>query len=107
MFCPKCKSEYVGDVKRCADCDTELVETLLEDEGVKEEFEYVEFVTIAATNNYFIMPIAKSILDSVGIKYFMKGEGLRFMPGIIGPVEIQVPMCDAEVAKELLKDIDL
>ncbi len=38
-WCPKCKNEYVEGIKVCADCGTELVETL---EETKEEEQYTE-----------------------------------------------------------------
>lgn len=106
MICPRCKSEYMEGVTTCVDCGVELVE------GTRESFEdnkdqYVQFVTVATTTNYFLVPLAKSILESAEIAYFMKGDHLSSIPGLMVEVEIQVPEEDAETARELLSDIDL
>ncbi len=106
MICPRCKSEYMEGATTCADCGVELLE------GTREDFrgneaQYVKFVTVAATTNYFLVPLAKSILESAEIVYFVKGDHLQNIPGSIVEIEIQVPEEDVEIARELLSDIDL
>lgn len=103
MYCPKCKAEYVEGIRTCADCGCHLVEKL-ED---CEEGEFREFVSVATTSNRFAVPLAKSILESAGIDYFVNGEMMSGYIGIIVPVDIEVPLKDAETAKELLKDLEL
>jgi antitoxin component YwqK of YwqJK toxin-antitoxin module len=77
---------------------------------------FVRFVTVYKTGDPAFIAFARSILQSEGIKYFIKGEGLQdlfaggrlgtgFNP-VIGPVEIQVDEKDVEKAKELLKQIE-
>lgn len=102
MFCPKCRSEYREGFNICADCETELVEEL----PSETEFEYVEFTSIAETNNLGLIALAKSILDSAGIRYYID-DVQRYIPGCAQFVPIQVPISDAVNAKELLKDIGL
>jgi hypothetical protein len=102
MFCPKCRSEYQEGVSICADCGTELVKKL---PRVKE-FEYVEFATIAETSNWGLAALAKSILDSEDIKYYTN-DMQNYIAGGAFFIRIQVPVSDAERAKELLKDIGL
>jgi hypothetical protein len=99
MFCPKCKSKYREGFNICADCGTELIEEL-----PIEKFEYVELTTIAETNNLGLIALAKSILDSEGIKYYIN-DMLSYIPGCTQ--QIRVPISDAINAKELLKDIGL
>lgn len=103
MFCPKCKSEYREGFNTCADCGTELIEEL---SNVTDEFEYEELTTIAVTNNWGLIALAKSILDSMEIKYYINDIPSYIAAGIIF-VEIQVPISEAINAKELLKDIGL
>ena len=101
MFCPKCKYEYVDGINICGDCGTELVEEL-----PIEKFEYVELTTIAETNDLGLIAIAKSILDSEGIKYYIN-DMQGFIPGCNLFIQIKVPISEAINAKELLKDIEL
>lgn len=102
MFCPKCKCEYREGFDFCSDCKLQLVEEL-----TSEEFQYVEFITIATTSDLSIIPIVKSILDCGEIKYFIKGEMLRGLAILNNVMEIQVPLEDAQNAKDLLKDLDI
>ncbi|MBU3180216.1 hypothetical protein [Clostridium psychrophilum] len=107
MFCPKCKCEYREGFDFCSDCNIQLVEELSGDELENEDFEYVELVTIAATTDLCIIPIVKSILDYGKIKYFIKGEKIRNIAVFDNIMEIQVPLEDAQIAKDLLQDLDL
>jgi hypothetical protein len=107
MFCPKCKSEYRQGFNFCADYKVQLVEGIPSEELPSEEFKYLEFVTVAETSDISIIPIVKSILDYGEIKYFIKGEMIRGIAVFNNIMEIQVPVEDAENAKELLKDLDI
>lgn len=101
MFCPKCRSEYSEGYTTCSDCGSRLVEELPEE----EEFEYVEFTTIAETNNWGLIALAKSILDSEGIKYYINDMPSYIAAGVFS--QVQVEISEAEHAKELLKEIGL
>ena len=94
MFCPKCKTEYREGFSKCADCDIDLVEKL-------PEQTYIDFVSVYKMDNPAILALAKSILQSAGIEYVVKGEGVHAIFGIgsrtgtgfnspFGHVEIQV-----------------
>lgn len=71
-----------------------------------------ELITVLATGNKAQIDVAKTVLDSAGIKYIIKGEnsqdlfaagrfGAGFNP-LIGPVLIQVQSKDYADAKQLL-----
>jgi hypothetical protein len=107
MICPKCKCEYIEGIKVCADCEVDLVEEALDNGEKFMEYEYVELVTVARTSEHFLIPLAKSVLDSFNIRYFIKGENVYNFLSVVAPYEIQVPTEDVETAKELLKDIGL
>jgi hypothetical protein len=102
MFCPKCKSEYKEGFYICADCGIELVEELPNE----KEFEYVQLTTVAETNNLGLAALAKSVLDSEGIKYYANDMQFYIARGTFF-IQIQVPISDVVKAKELLKDIGL
>ena len=57
--------------------------------------------------DFSIIPIVKSILDSEEIRYFIKGEMIRSIAVLNNIMEIQVPIEDAQKAKDLLKDLDI
>ena len=103
MFCPKCRYEYVQGVTECPECGVPLVEEL----PPEPKQESVKLVTVFVTNDALVVAVAKSILDSAGIRYLVKGEMLRWAAsGPMGElVEFQVAEADAENAKQLLKDL--
>ena len=75
-----------------------------------------ELVTVYETGNLGAVAVAKSLLESVGIKYLVKGEGIQDLFGIgrigsmynmvTGPIQIQVLKGNAEDARELLADLE-
>lgn len=77
-----------------------------------EKPERIKFVTVCETGDPGFIAFAKSLLESEGIIYFLKGEQLQELGGmgrlgtgfnqIFGPVEIQVDEKDVERARELL-----
>jgi hypothetical protein len=116
MFCPKCKDEFVPGIKECVDCNVPLVEKLSESHGTEPnntELNNTELVTVLVTLDMGELLIAKSVLESEGIRYLAKGEGLQFYFGqgsigagyLMAPVELQVSASDAEDAKAMLSGI--
>jgi len=78
--------------------------------------ESTKFVTVYETGDPAYIAFVKSLLESEGIKYHTKNEGLQdlfawgrlgtgFNP-VIGPVAIQVDEKDVEKAKDLLNQIE-
>jgi len=109
MFCPDCKGEYREGFYECAKCETDLVDELpAEPEELEErKREYVEYVEVLATNNEVDIALIKSILDSVGITYYFRGEHLaRFAP-FIESARLMVNKDEVEVARTFLKDLKL
>jgi hypothetical protein len=112
MFCPDCGGEYREGFTVCAKCNVPLVSEL----PGRIEPEFIKFVTVHETGDPAFIAFVKSILESEGITYFIKGEGLQdlfacgrlgmgFNP-VTGPVEIQVDEKDVERAKDLLSQIE-
>ncbi|MFH0772345.1 MAG: DUF2007 domain-containing protein [Candidatus Omnitrophota bacterium] len=67
-----------------------------------------KFVTILETGDRASIATAKSLLDSAGIEYYVKGEDVQSLIGlgaIDGVPAIQVAEEDADEAKEILKDL--
>jgi hypothetical protein len=72
-------------------------------------YEYVDLVTVFIAPHYSIIPVAKSILDDAGIKYFVKNEIEQNLIGYttyFEPIKIMVSKKEADIARELLKELD-
>ena len=111
MFCPVCGDEFVEGMVECAQCRVPLVDRLPQ----KPPDEYIEFETVLKTGNIALIAVAQSLLESAGIEYFVKGEGLQDLFGlgrmgtgfnpIAGPIELQVDKSSADEARVLLSDL--
>jgi hypothetical protein len=65
-------------------------------------------VSVYTSSNHAIIAVVKSILDEAGIQYNAKGDNLQSTYAINAfPVEFQVMPENAELAKELLKDVEV
>ncbi len=72
------------------------------------------WITVMSTGDSGELAVLKSLLEEAGIPYFVRGEGVQDLIGIgritggynllTGPMELQVPVENAEAAHELLKD---
>jgi hypothetical protein len=81
-----------------------------------EKSDRIKFVTVYKTGDPAFISFAKSLLESEGIIYYFKGEGLQNLGGagsigtgfnqLFGQVEIQVDEKDAQKAKELLEQTE-
>ncbi|HEX2954161.1 MAG TPA: DUF2007 domain-containing protein [Bacillota bacterium] len=113
MFCPKCKYEYVDGIVECADCHIPLVEKLPNEK--KKSHDELKIVPVYATGDPGIIALIKSILESAGIPYFIKGEETQNLFGLgtlglgynalLGPMEVWVRTEDKEAAAELLSEL--
>ena len=75
-----------------------------------------ELVTVFQTANPIALALAKAALESQGIAFVTQGEGLQDLIGLgrfpagfnvaAGPVKLYVDTRDAELAREVLADIE-
>ena len=105
MFCPKCRSEYREGFYTCADCGVDLVDALLQEPEI--ELEFIDFEEILATYNPADIAFIKSMLEPENITYFFKGEHFLYLRPLADPVRLMVRKDQAEMAKEILADVDL
>ena len=114
MICPKCGVEYRPGFTQCSDCLIALV-----DHPKKPKPRWsrpAELVTVFKCGNPGRIAVAKSLLQSAGIKFVVLNEEMQDLFGmgripfginrVIGPAEFQVDREDAADAEELLKDLD-
>ena len=105
MWCPQCKSEYIQGIYRCPECDVDLVDRLSEETEKTIINKDAEFIEIMHTYDAGALTVVKSILDDVGIPYFIKGEHSVYVFSHIYPARVLVIKQEAEKAKQLLKDL--
>ncbi len=101
MFCPQCRTT-------CADCEIPLVSELLLD-LLKPDPEYAKNVHLYSPQNEVELALLKSILDSKGVKYFVRNDNFGSMEvgpriGLFNAKMIEVQDDHYERAKELLAD---
>ena len=108
MFCPNCGAEYREGFTHCSDCDVELVEKLPDKDSRQHEdkLDDIELVPVLSTRDMTDVITIKSILDSEGIEYLLRGENMMYIDSL-GPAIIFVKEEEVERVKELLKDIKL
>jgi hypothetical protein len=112
MFCPECGGEYREGFVHCADCDVDLVADPPQTQTTP--LPEVELVTVLETGDPSELLFAESVLREAGIPFVKRGESLQelfalgrlgtgFNP-IAGPILLQVPEEQADVAAELLAE---
>ncbi len=106
-------AEYQPGVTQCQDCESTLVDTKPTPEP---EPEHVEFVPVLTLSNAALVSFARSLLESAGIRFFIKNEGVQDLFGmgrlgsgfnpLTGPPIIYVDPDRVEEARDLLADLE-
>ena len=112
MICPQCETEYREGFTRCADCDVDLIDVALEDEGEPN----VAIVKVYESNNAALLPLVESLLQDAGIEYMTKSDNLQSLFGmgtlgmgsnnVIGPATIWVREDDEAEARKIIDQLD-
>jgi len=110
MFCPNpdCPyaerigepGEYREGVTQCPDCGSTLIEARPESQAVA----YERFVPVFEIGSAGLLPFVESLLQSSGMRFFVKGIGSGF-DFVSGPVKVYVEPDRADEARELLADV--
>jgi hypothetical protein len=88
-FCNVCKYEYVEGIKRCPDCDVDLVDKLSEEEIVpKIEDNEEELVTIFSTNDDSEAFLIKDTLESAGIGVYKQPGSMNYRSKLLSPLSV-------------------
>jgi hypothetical protein len=113
MFCPECGCEFRPEIQECSDCRAPLVESLPEPEPFRDVSR--EPVTVLQTSDSALVALASSILESAGIPFAVRGEGIQDLLGwgrisgfnpATGAARIDVAAEDAAVARLALEDLE-
>jgi hypothetical protein len=103
--CPHARStgepaEYREGITQCQECSSTLVEAYPESRAVA----YERFVPVFEIGSAGLLPFVESLLQSSGMRFFVKGIGSGF-DFVSGPVKVYVEPDRADEARELLSDV--
>ena len=112
MHCPSCGKTFDPATAACPDCGVGLVET---PPGLPPD-PTIRLTSVFRTGDPALIALAKSLLDSEGIEYLVRSEGVQDLFGggrigagfniVTGPAEFVVREDDVEKARELFRDLE-
>jgi len=70
-FCPTCRIEYQSGVKRCADCDAELVDALPEEDKPAGDTSLVQLAVFPSAAEARLI---QELLENNGIEAVLRGD---------------------------------
>jgi hypothetical protein len=70
LYCLKCRAEYSHNITQCAACKVSLVDSLTSAIELKDEL-----VELFKTPDLALLMVVKSVLESAGIPFWVRGEG--------------------------------
>lgn len=80
-FCPICRTEYRKGFKKCSDCESELVDTLLPDADNREEINSDMLSVYDAPDQMSALAIS-SFLNGNDIRAIVKSEQIPMYDGV-------------------------
>lgn len=101
--CPECRSDYREGFTICADCRVSLVSELPPEPAPAHDAAEREVVFSSA--NPAALAIAKSLLESAGIDFFVLSEFTQFELPVL-PARLLVDEDRAPEARELLAELE-
>jgi hypothetical protein len=111
MYCPSCDTSIEPTDTECPACGAELDRI---QPGPPPD-PNIQMTPVLSTGDQAVIALAKSLLESEGIEYFVRAEGLQDLFGwgrlgfayniVAGPAQFVVRNDDAEHARELLSDL--
>lgn len=104
-FCPNCRAEYVEGVKRCVDCDVELVPELEPEEG--ERFSNEPFIPVFRYKDDMEAAIARGVLEDAGIPVWERADVVKSVHRLtVGPLGEEVLLVPESRTGEALKALE-
>ncbi|MDP4094688.1 MAG: hypothetical protein Q8920_15190 [Bacillota bacterium] len=106
-WCPKCRTEYEGWVKKCSDCGEDLVDELEPEEKI-EQTVYGQEAFLTAVSDDIQADLLESLLKAYGIpirkSYRETGAYMKvYFGGARFGIDIYVPSDLLEQAQDILK----
>ena len=70
MYCPKCRTQYVDNVKECFDCKIQLADDLPEETPLEK----IKWVALPALAGEIYADMVEEILSKLDIPHFTKSD---------------------------------
>lgn len=70
MYCPKCQTQYVENIKECSDCNVLLVEELPEEKPIEK----VKWVALPPVKGNIYADMVEEVLQKRNIPHFTKSD---------------------------------
>lgn len=70
MYCPKCRTQYVEDVKECFDCKLPLVDDLPEETPLEK----IKWVALPVLSGEIYADMVEEVLTNLNIPHFTKSD---------------------------------
>ena len=107
MYCPKCRTQYVKNVKECYDCKVQLVDELPEETALEK----IKWVALAPLAGEIYADMVEEVLQNMNIPHFTKSDWATSAfnissANLVGTkVTIFVPEDNCEEAAKVLEDL--
>lgn len=107
MYCPKCRTQYIENIKECSDCQVPLVEELPEETPL-EKIKWVALIPLAGE---VYAEMVEEILQKMDIPNFTKSDWATSAfnissANLVGAkVTIFVPEENRDEAAQLIEEI--
>ena len=100
MQCQECEIDFKENHGKCPICGAVIAPERFEDR-------YVKWLPLLKTYNSGDIGLIKSLLDSEGINYYVKGENFSLIYPLVEPSIVMIQDDQLEEAKNILSILDL
>ncbi len=104
LYCPQCRSEYVDTIKKCSDCNVDLVEHV----QLENKLDTEDYVEVYVTNEILEMELIQDLLNKNEIHCTVRDLHMSSLPMTIGEMaemRIEVAKHNEKKAKDLIEEL--
>ena len=107
MYCPKCRTQYIDDVKECFDCNISLVDDLPDETPLEK----IKWVALPVLSGEIYADMVEEVLSNLDIPHFTKSDWATSAfnissSSLVGSkVTIFVPEENRDEATRILEDL--
>jgi len=107
MYCPKCRTQYIDNIKECYDCKIPLVDELPEETPLEK----IKWVALAPLAGEIYADMVEEVLQNMNIPHFTKSDWATSAfnissANLVGTkVTLFVPEDNREEAAKVVEDL--